>query len=57
VKHEDAVAVQWLACNMTDNPEQFRRAPMQGILDACMNAKYGDDDGGRDFMSPAETPF
>ena len=47
MNHDDAVAIQWLACNMTDNPEQFRKPPMQGILDACHSAKYGDDDDGK----------
>jgi hypothetical protein len=34
---------QWMI-GMTDDPMRYRRPLFQAILDACMNARYGDDD-------------
>lgn len=51
MKHEDAVAAQRMMCDMSDDPEQFRRAPFSEILTQCTNAKYGNEDGGRDFLT------
>jgi hypothetical protein len=56
VNHDDAVAIQWLACNMTDNPEQFRKPPMQAIIEQCYDARYsnGDDESG---IAALDCPF
>lgn len=46
-----------MMASLSDDPDMWRRPPMQPILDACYSAKYGDDDGDRDWLSPSTTPF
>ena len=49
---------QQMLCQMSDDPEAWRRPPFADLYGACLAAKYdGDDDDDRDLMSPASTPF
>jgi hypothetical protein len=57
VNHDSAEArQQWMIC-LTDDPTQYHPAPLSAMFQQCWNARYGNDGGGRDFMSPEETPF
>jgi hypothetical protein len=49
--HDSGEARQMWMCQMSDDPQQYRRGPFAGILEQCSNARYGNDDGGRDFLT------
>jgi hypothetical protein len=53
----DAMATHVALCQMSDDPEQWRRPPFAGIYGACIQAKYGTDGDGRDFLDSSACPF
>jgi hypothetical protein len=54
---DSAEARQMMMVSLTDHDDPIRRQPFSAILEQCHDARYGDGGGGRDFMSPASTPF
>jgi len=46
MNHDDAVAIQQTMCGLTDDPDAYRKPPMQALIDACTAARYGTGDDG-----------
>jgi hypothetical protein len=53
MNNPDAVATQQMMCGLSDNPDQWRRAPFVDLYGACLAAKLDDDDE----RCPEDGPF
>nr|WP_325504008.1 hypothetical protein [Mycobacterium sp.] len=53
----DAYAAQRMMCGLSENPRQFGSDPFAVLYRACLDARRGDDGGGRCWMDRSQTPF